>query len=333
MTDSDKQTLISAARRRAKAAARADGESHQSHLERIAREAGREDWGSFLADPVELPEEAAAADAETKQDPDAEYWRGAASMRVRHVVPIQATGALLVLGFLALATDPGRMIELWGLVPGDPVTVLTLLTLVIFGSMIMPAVLMLFGAGIVTFNGLNRNPPKGALSGIWKKVIAYAVTPAVSMFGLMLMPIVLSSMNTSEIHDMQDDQKFLHPIRILESGGRTPVVVLSRTGNIRHVAAIMDQRNIPTSVRRSGLEESPLSEPLRSASVENAVIRLTARLDCTDGSYRFDGLEVAKSVSSPAAAQQGKSDVKWHVLDPVDRDTLCNAPVAAPPSK
>jgi hypothetical protein len=198
--------------------------------------------------------------------------------------------------------------------------------------MIGTTVAMFLGAALVTFNGLNRNPPKGAIFGVWKKVIAYAITPAVSLFGLTLMPVVLSSMDTNEVRAMQSDQAFLHPIRMLEGGDRSPVAVLSRTGDIRRIAAIIDRRAIPESVRASDMEDNPLPEALRIPSVDNPVVRFTARLDCTDGSYRYENLEVAKSVSSPAAAGQAMPSAKRHVLEPVDRDTLCNAPVAQPPS-
>lgn len=52
MDESEKNGVIVDAKRRAKAHARATGESHQKSLDHVARLRGREDWSAFLADPV-----------------------------------------------------------------------------------------------------------------------------------------------------------------------------------------------------------------------------------------------------------------------------------------
>ena len=52
MDESTKNGVIVDAKRRAKAHARATGESHQKSLDHVARLSGREDWSAFLADPI-----------------------------------------------------------------------------------------------------------------------------------------------------------------------------------------------------------------------------------------------------------------------------------------
>lgn len=52
MDESEVNKVIVDAKRRAKAHARATGESHQKSLDHVAKVLGREDWASFLSDPV-----------------------------------------------------------------------------------------------------------------------------------------------------------------------------------------------------------------------------------------------------------------------------------------
>ncbi len=59
MQESIENAAIVDAKRRAKAHARATGESHQRSLEHIARMSGRKDWAAFLSDPVVEDQESA----------------------------------------------------------------------------------------------------------------------------------------------------------------------------------------------------------------------------------------------------------------------------------
>lgn len=338
MTNSDKQFLISAARRRAKAAARADGAPHQSHLERIAREAGRDDWGAFLSDPVELPEEEMAIDTE-EEDPNAKFWRDVAKTRLRHVFKMQAPAAFVVLALLFVAWDKTMLIQLTEIIPRIPNVILKFISQVIFGLMIGPPLLMTMITVLTIYHGRNKNPQKGAYTHLWKKCLIYSISPALTIYALNILPDVASSVQDSDfyaIYDMQDDQVFLHPIKILGEKDPKPVVVLSQSGNIRRVAYVIDGRATPRYVRRWGvnMETNKMPEPLRSKAVDYPVVRITAQLNCSTGSHYATGIEVASSVSSSAVARKERDKPrKLYTLDTVDRDTLCNADIAALPSK
>jgi len=337
MTDTNKQSLISAARRRAKAAARADGESHQSHLERIARDAGRDDWGAFLADPVELPKERSAIGATSSterthgpQESDV-YWAQAVRFRVKHLVPVQVAGVMFVLGVLVLAANQGWMVIVFDSFSGNGIKIMATATTVILGLMFATALLMWMNAGIATFHALRNRPPKGALTRIWKRTIACSIAPPAYLFGIILMPHVVSSIPLDDIMSMREDQAFIYPIRLFAGDRPSPVVVLAKEGETRRIAAIIDQRAVPISLRRTSLSDSPLPEPLRNASVDNPVVRFMGALDCTNGSFGFDAIEVAASVSAPAAVRIPR-EKKTRILDAVDREALCNARIVTHPA-
>lgn len=337
MTDFDKQPLISAARRRAKAAARADGASHQSHLERIAKEAGRDDWGAFLKDPVELPDQEIVG--ETEEDPNAKFWRGIAKTRHKHVFKMQAPCALIVLALLFIAWDKTMLIQLMEFIPTIP-NILIVIALQLFGALLFgPPIAMAFITVLAIYLGRNKNPPNGAYTHLWKKCLAYSIAPIATIYAFTLIPAVAQSVQGSDLYalyDMKEDQVLLHPIRIFDEKDPKPVVVLSKSGNTRRVAFVIDGRATPKHIRRSvaNMKTNRLQEPLRSKVIDYPVVRVTVNLNCSTGSHYVTGVEASISVSSPAVVrEERKKPKKLYTLDPVDRDTLCNADIATPPSE
>jgi len=82
------EPLILAARRRARMLSRQSGNSYQSHLEEIARQAGRANWLEFLSSPAAMPD---PDPDHAKDEPDQEDGPGdAVPIEAEDPVPIEA---------------------------------------------------------------------------------------------------------------------------------------------------------------------------------------------------------------------------------------------------
>ena len=334
MENSDKQSLISAARRRAKAAARADGESHQSHLERLAREAGREDWAAFLSDPVELPEHASPTSIPENQEADHQSPRRGRITRIlggrSFLIFVQGFTGLSILLVLMLVNNKGWLFAIWNLMGGAPSAILFMPVAIGLGFMWGSCIALWFNAAFATYSRFRRKLPASELAKSYRAAISYSVTPIACLIGITLIPSIANSTPLDAALAMQQDQMHLHPIRMHDEDDRRPVAVLSDNGRYRHIAVIFDWRSMPKSLLRNHELTPSLGKSIQVALVDNPVIRIVYDLDCASGTYRARAIEATKSVAARAAAIQPKNPTKTYVLDEADRHTVCNAPVAIP---
>lgn len=334
MTKSDKQALISAARRRAKAAARADGQSHQSHLEQIAREAGRKNWSAFLKSPAELSTKPASQTI--AQEPTLEEKWDAAWEKVRvkwNIVQI-VPGLILFIFVLMMAMPELWIPELMDSESSFPIQApedfgeyLGIATIVLLMIMSFPAIEAITVAGGATITSMKKTLPASILRKAWIIAIGRFLPPLGTALGLIfILPNLVPSIPTDDAISMQEDQRLMMPIAFANLSEKKGAVVTAIDGSKRTIAAlIIDARSIPSKLRTTNFIAE---EDIRNSYRDHPVIRLTASLDCETGEYRLIGIETAKTLLAPTHITKPSTSQEIFSLSSSDYETLCSADIA-----
>lgn len=316
----EKQRLITAARRRAKALSRGDGRSYQAHLDEIAKSVGHVDWTGFVADPRPIEQEgherdptAGIIDAPEAGDPRngfagrpdraSRHWPAMVAGLNGNMLLMQLA-AIAILAFYVFCMTSRTAIKL---IIGNETVFLPAFEFMVIASLyltIPAAVLSATTLGIVTYRTIRHGarPTKE----VWARktfefVVSAGLAACIWQTVMYIVPNMITSIPVGDVTTMIEDQKNQRVVSFL--GGRVPIAYArpSTDRGTSQVAVVMlDSRDTPRNLR--GIE--PIrhgGQTMIDSYKDNPIIRMSFTIDCRTGMQEGVTLETARSYRAPAA--------------------------------
>ncbi|MFZ3481931.1 hypothetical protein [Sphingomonas sp. 3-13AW] len=309
----DDQRLISDARRRARMLSRHDGRPYQTHLDEVARSAGRDDWSAFVVHPCTIPD----LPSPTPSGEDAWQTRFRNAMQCCSLLTI--VGVIILIALVAFA--PSLSAYEHGSTGGGIMGA--------FAAALLCLSIVLAFVAVATFSArwwYSRDRiSQGRLALAWLNAATNAaVALGLVCFGPAYLPILIASPSPDDVVSLQTEIDHTQRIWVEQLHSYLPVVGLSSGPHGVELGLVVVDMRLTARRLRGPTFGGPfpgLAEALKS----HPLARMDGRLDCSTNRLQILRASAADSYEAvPAFTVELPPGSKlFFELTPADVKSLC----------